>query len=81
MTFSIYLDDALADSLNRLAKERGKSRNAVIKEALKDWLAQRRSAEWPALVATFQGMRGAPRFEQSRKTLKPPREPFDALSA
>lgn len=81
MTFSIYLDDALTDSLNRLAKERGKSRNALIKEALRDWLTQRQPAGWPSQVIAFQGVRGAPRFEQSRKTLKPPRDPFDALSA
>jgi hypothetical protein len=66
LRFSIDLNDVSADSLKRLAKERDKSRNALIREVLKGWLARWRQVEWPPEVTTFQGERVAPRFEQSR---------------
>ena len=80
MTFSIYLDEKLTASLNRIAKESGRPRNALIRQALAEWLAQRQPAHWPTEVLAFKGVAGAPQFEQSRKALKPPRKPFRALS-
>jgi hypothetical protein len=76
MTFSIYLDDKLTKRLNRVAIESGKARNALIREALEEWLARSRPKKWPEAVLTFKGIRGVPRFEETRKTLNPPREPF-----
>lgn len=76
MTFSVYLDDKLAKHLNRVAVESGKARNALIREALEDWLAKNRIKKWPEAVLSFKGVRGAPRFEESRKALKRPRDPF-----
>ena len=80
MTFSIYLDDKLAERLNRVAIESGKARNALIREALEEWLARSRAKKWPEVVLAFKGVRGAPRFEEARKTLKPPRDPFSKIS-
>jgi hypothetical protein len=79
MTFSIYLDDKLTKRLNRAASESGKARNALIRQALEEWLARSRAERWPEAVLAFKGVRGAPRFEKSRKGLKPPRAPFDTL--
>jgi metal-responsive CopG/Arc/MetJ family transcriptional regulator len=81
MTFSIHLADELVQRLNRTAKECGRARNALIREAIKEWLDRRRPRKWPAEVMNFRGIRGIARFEQDRKLLKPPREPFDAVSA
>ena len=77
MTFSIYLDATLSKRLNRAAAESGKPRNALIRQALQEWLNQSHSRQWPQSVLTFKGIRSAPRFESARKGLKPPREPFD----
>lgn len=81
MTFSIYLDQELVDQFNRIASESGKTRNALIREALKEWVDRRKRSQWPAEVLNFKGVKGAARFEEDRKLLKPPREPFDELSA
>jgi len=81
MTFSIHLEDALAERLNRIAKESGKARNALIREALREWLDRRRPREWPSEVTDFRGIPGIARFERGRKGLKAPRDPFNALSA
>ena len=80
MTFSIYLDDKLTKQLNRVAAELGKARNALIREALEEWLARSRAKKWPEVVLAFKGVQGAPRFEKDRKTLKPPRDPFGKLA-
>jgi predicted transcriptional regulator len=81
MNFSVHLDEPLAQRLNRAVKKSGKPRNALIREALTQWLEQHRAREWPATVRNFRGLKNAGRFEHGRKTLKPPRDPFDALSA
>ena len=80
MTFSVYLDDKLAKRLNRIAIESGKTRNALIRKAVEELLVKSRSERWPDAVLRFKGIRGAPRFEKTRKELKPPREPFDISS-
>ncbi len=77
MTFSIYLDDKLAARLKLTAKKRGKTRNAIIREALAEWLSRSQPSEWPEAVRAFRGVRNAPRFEAFRKELRPPREPFE----
>lgn len=79
MTFSIYLDDKLTKRLNRVAIDSGKARNALIREAVEEWLARSQPERWPEAVLAFKGVRGAPRFEKARKTLKPPRDPFARL--
>jgi hypothetical protein len=81
MTFSIHLDESLGVRLNRTAKESGKARNALIREAVREWLDRRRPREWPTEVMDFRGIPGIVRFEHGRKGLKPPRDPFNALSA
>ena len=81
MTFSIYLDTKLAARLTRTAKESGKSRNAVIREALAEWLSRKQTDQWPKAIREFRGIRNAPRFEANRKELRAPRDPFDGISA
>src|SRR5471030_862374 len=38
MNFNIYLDDETGQQLNRLAKQAGESRNALVRHAVSDWL-------------------------------------------
>jgi Arc/MetJ-type ribon-helix-helix transcriptional regulator len=82
MNFSVHLNDELVERLNQTAKESGKARNALIREAVAEWLGRRRPAAWPVEVINFRGIRRMKRFEEDRNTLKPPRSsPFNALSA
>jgi metal-responsive CopG/Arc/MetJ family transcriptional regulator len=81
MNFSIHLRDELVERLAQAAKESGKTRNALIGEAIGEWLDRRRTSKWPQSVMNFRGIRGIARFEESRKELKPPGTPFGALSA
>jgi len=81
MNFSVHLKDEMIERLNETARESGKTRNALIREAVAEWLERRRPARWPADIVNFGGIRGIKRFEENRKELKPPRSPFDAVSA
>jgi predicted transcriptional regulator len=81
MNFSVHLSDELVRRLNQTARKSGRTRNALIREALADWLARRWPSEWPAEVASFRGVGEFSRFEENRKELKTPRSPFDAVSA
>jgi Arc/MetJ-type ribon-helix-helix transcriptional regulator len=81
MNFSVHFNDELVKRLNETAKAKGKTRNALIREAVTEWLERERPKKWPRSVMTFRGVRGFPRFEDERKNLKPPRDPFDAVSS
>jgi len=81
MNFSVHLNDELVERLNQTARESGRARNALIREAIAEWLGRRQPSKWPAEVMNFRGIKGLKRFEDNRKQLKPPRAPFDAVSA
>lgn len=72
MNFNIYLDDETGQLLNQLAKQTGESRNALVRQAVSDWLNRHGKPQWPDEVLAFKGMADMPLFEASRDTLKPP---------
>ena len=74
MNFNVYLDEPTVDRLNALARKRGTTRNALIREAVSHLLDRKAESQWPASVMTFEGEAGIPPFEESRHSLKPPRE-------
>ncbi len=81
MNFNVHLRDELVQRLNQTARESGKTRNALIREAVAEWFERRRPRKWPAAVMNFRGIPRITRLEENRKKLKPPRSPFDAVSA
>lgn len=77
MNINIYLEDALANSLNVCAKRFHKPRNALIREAVKEWILHHEVTDWPKSIVNFSGIPGATAFESHRKDLLPPDEdPF-----
>jgi Arc/MetJ-type ribon-helix-helix transcriptional regulator len=81
MSCSIHLSNEMVERLDRAASETGKTRNALVREAVAEWLDRRRMSQWPPSVMSFKGLQGVTRFDESRKELRPPRTPFGALSA
>jgi hypothetical protein len=78
MNINIYLEDALAKSLNQCVTQSGQSRNAIIREAIKEWVAQHEVKKWPNSILAFQGIRDSVAFESYRDDLLPPKEsPFE----
>lgn len=72
MNFNIYLDDETGQLLNKVAKKSGKSRNALIRQAVREWLKRQGKPQWPEEVLAFKGMADMPLFETSRDRLRPP---------
>ena len=73
MNFNIYLDSALGLALQRLAKRRKVTRNALIRKAVEALLdKETRSPEWSEAVMNWQGAPGFAPFESHRAKLAPP---------
>lgn len=72
MNFNIYLDDVTGEQLNQVAKQAGESRNALVRQAVSDWLSRHGKPQWPDEVLGFKGMADMPLFEASRDKLIPP---------
>jgi predicted transcriptional regulator len=72
VNFNVYIDKHIGEQLEQLAKDRGTTRNALIREALARFLERRAQREWPKVVREFKGLKDAPRFENGRDALRPP---------
>ena len=71
MHFNIYLDDQTGQKLTDAAEQSGESRNALIRQAVREWLARHGKPHWPDEVLSFGGMADMPAFEAGRDRLKP----------
>lgn len=77
MNFNIYVDKQTATRLQRLAKARRLTRNALIREALTRLLDRDIKADWPEAVLNFNGVPGLAPFEEARRDLEDPQsDPF-----
>ncbi|OGV28234.1 MAG: hypothetical protein A3F18_06065 [Legionellales bacterium RIFCSPHIGHO2_12_FULL_37_14] len=77
MNINIYMEDSLGKYLNQLTKQFGKSRNAIIREAIKEWIENHGIKKWPSSVVKFKGIESVPTFESYRNDVLPPKEdPF-----
>lgn len=77
MHFNVYIDDQIGLELKKFTKKSGKKRNAIIREALAEWLHHHVNKEWPPEFFAFTGISDAIPFEAYRKQLTPPKEdPF-----
>lgn len=72
MNFNVYIDKHTGERLQRLAKTRRTSRNALVREALARLLERNSQAGWPDSVIAFAGDARARRFEDARRLLEGP---------
>lgn len=72
MNFNIYLDDETGQQLNQVAKQAGESRNALVRQAVSEWLKRQRKPQWPDEVLSFEGFADTPPFEASRDSVTQP---------
>ena len=71
------LEDNIGKQLKNWAKRSGKSRNMIIREAIKEWVLHHTIKTWPSSVLKFKGNPEIPPFENTRSELAPPKEdPF-----
>jgi predicted transcriptional regulator len=73
MNFNIYLDSALGQALQRLAKRRKMTRNALIRKAVEEFVnKENHSQDWSNAVLQWQGDPGFESFESHRARLRAP---------
>jgi predicted transcriptional regulator len=72
MNFNIYLDDETGRQLNHAAKQSGENRNALVRQAVSEWLNRHGKPQWPDEVLAFHGLADMPPFEADRDSIKPP---------
>jgi Arc/MetJ-type ribon-helix-helix transcriptional regulator len=78
MNINIYLQEQLLERIDRLAKETGRSRSALIREALEAWLSRRSASAWPALLREWEGDPTFAPFELGRNDpSRRAEDPFD----
>lgn len=78
MNFNIYIEDQLGKQLQKAAKATGKSKNALIREALSEWFQNHPLNKWPDTVLQHEGIHDFMPFESHRDELQTPKD--DPLS-
>lgn len=78
MNFSIHLDDPLAHALNDMARQSGKTRNALIREAIRAFVGHFTRSKWPKTIKALAGADPTLEpFEDLRRELSPlTKDPF-----
>ena len=74
MNFNVYVEDWIGQQLEQSVQATGKSRNAIIREAIQLWLDQQKKSQWPSEILDFMGVEDAIVFESYRDELTPPNE-------
>lgn len=70
MHFNIYLGDETGRQLKVSAENRGQTRNALIRQALREWAEVHADrVGWPENVITFRGLSEMDAFENHRAAL------------
>lgn len=70
MNFSIHLDDRLAAALKREAARVRRPRNALVAEAVRQWLDRARRNTWPPELTDFEPFTDLEPFERHRARKK-----------
>lgn len=79
MNINIYIENNLGNQLTGIAKTLHKARNAIIREAIQEWIVHHKTQQWPPCIRNFKGLREKkiPRFESYRDELTEPKsDPF-----
>jgi hypothetical protein len=78
MNINVYLEEPVAKALDRQVKTLGRTRNAIIREAVTEWLVTHEVKKWPDSILKFKGIKDATAFKKNRGELLPPKEdPFE----
>ncbi len=70
MNFSIHLDETTAKKLARQVGRGTRTRNAVVTQAVKEWLERAEHQEWPRELLDFAGAPKMAPFENGRSRQK-----------
>lgn len=72
MNIQIYLEDYLAKQLTQYAEKFHKKRNAIIREAIKEWVVKHTERQWPESIIQFNGIEDFPDVTEIRQNVIQP---------
>jgi hypothetical protein len=67
MSFHVYLEPQLQEQVDALSKKTGRKRNAIVREALREYVAKQVKQDWPEEVFRFSADPKLTRFESLRQ--------------
>jgi len=56
MNFNVYFEDELGAKLEAISRKSGQSRNALIREAVREFLHRYEPSEWSESIKKFSGL-------------------------
>lgn len=74
MNFNVYIDDSVGKKVMQVAKTSKMSRNAIVRQALEEWLEGHFPRQWPETIMKFSGVAKIPPFEKYRNELSKPKD-------
>lgn len=74
MSFHVYVEPDLERKIEDLCKKTGRKRNAIVREALKEFVEKHSSESWPESVFDFKPSSKLTRFESLRADFLAERE-------
>jgi hypothetical protein len=75
MNLSVYLPQKLASELSHIAEHQNTTKNAIVKEALEEWIMHHNPrSKWPVNFFNFEPVKEAGDFSLYRKELGAPKE-------
>jgi predicted transcriptional regulator len=69
MNLNIYIEDQLAEKLSQYAEKSKRKKNAIIREAIKNWLQLHVKKKWSNEIVKFNGIEDFPNVKELRKGL------------
>lgn len=69
MNINIYLEDYLARQLSTSAEKLHRKRNAIIREAIKEWLQKHTKKKWSKTILEFKGEEDFPDIMDWRQNM------------
>lgn len=74
MNFTVYIEDFMAEKVIAVAKIQGKTRNAIVREALEEWYERHAISHWEPGFFDFEPISDLPDFSNYRLEFKPLKE-------
>ncbi|MGH9548333.1 MAG: hypothetical protein ACRD3W_03120 [Terriglobales bacterium] len=74
MSFHVYIEPELQQKLELFCQRTGRKRNAVMREALRNFLEQSTQITWPEAVFSFKPYPELDSFESMRSDFPPERK-------
>lgn len=70
MNFTVYIEDFMAEKVAAVAKIQGKTRNAIVREAIEEWCERHAISQWEPGFFDFEPIPNTPDFSEYRNEFK-----------